>query len=175
MSVKRVLRLASAYRWPLYLGGILMLSVCAQGVMVYFATRADAPRAEPDYYGRALRWDVDQAVREASVELGWRVTFEVPGGVQYLAGMARPIDVTVVDVGGAAVSGLVGEVVAVRPADTRLNAKAQLTELPHARGRYRGLIRLDASGLWELNLDVRQEGLRFVHSARVMVAGEGEG
>ena len=174
MGTRRVFGLLSQYRWPLYLGGILMLSVTAQGVMVYFATRPNAPRVEPDYYGRALRWDADQAVRAASAHLGWRVTFDVPGGVQYVAGMARPVDVSILDADGTAVSGLVGDVIAVRPADTRLNARAPLTELPHAPGRYRGLLRLGAPGLWQLNVDAAKQGLRFVHTARVTVAGEGE-
>jgi nitrogen fixation protein FixH len=82
--------------------------------------------------------------------------------------MLRPVDVQVADRDGRPVTGLSGHLVAVRPADTRLNQRGELVALPYA-GRYRTLMRLDAAGAWELRLDVRQHAMRFVHAARFTV------
>lgn len=159
-----------ASRWPLFLTGILMMSVTAYGVLAYLATRPNAPRPLAGFYERSLRWDEDSAVLGASEQLGWQVRFDVPRGEQYLAGMPRPVDVMVTARDGRAVTGLSGELVAVRPSDQRLNSRGKLYELPHAPGSYRALLHLDAPGIWELGLDAKKDGARFVHRSRVSVA-----
>lgn len=169
------IRLASTYRWPLFLGGLLGLSIVAQGVMVYFATRPAAPRAERAYYERSLAWDADQATRAASDQLGWRVEIGVPAGPEYLPGTKRPIDLEIRDRDGQPVSELVGELVAARPSDGRLSGRGALTEMPHTPGTYRALVSLGAPGLWELSVDARRGRLRYVHTERVSVAVTGWG
>jgi nitrogen fixation protein FixH len=165
--------LFSKYRWPLYLGGLLGMSIIAQGVLVYVATRPDAPRPVKDYYQRSLAWDVDQAVEDASRQLGWTVRYEVPSGPQYTPGMPRPVDVHVRDADGAPVTGLAGSVFAARPADGRMDRSGELTALPHAPGRYRTLLPFARGGLWELRLDARADRMRFVHRARVTITQAG--
>ncbi len=162
----------SAYRWPLILGGLLGMSICAQGVLVFVATRPDAPRPIKDYYERSLSWDADAAVLAASRDLGWRVSFELPADTPHTPGMPRPVDVHVKDRDGAPLAGLSGDFQALRPADARHNQAGSLTALPHLPGTYRTLVRLDADGLWEFRLDTRREGLRFVHIERVEVSGK---
>lgn len=157
----------SEHRWPAFIVAILGMSITAQAILVYFATRPDAPRPEKDFYDRSLAWDEDQAVVEASRQLGWRVAIDVPTGVEYVAGMAQPVDIQVADRGGAPVTGLAGRIAAIRPADTRLSNGAVLSELLYAPGRYRALLRFPAEGLWEIGLDASQGSLRFVHRARV--------
>ncbi|MBW2528384.1 MAG: FixH family protein [Deltaproteobacteria bacterium] len=166
----KILKLFRAYRWPLFLMSFLVMSVTAQGVLVYVATRPDVPQPLDDYYERSQQWDRDSALRSASKQLGWKVTFQVPRGEQYLPGMPRPVDVEVRGQDGQAVTGLSGELVALRPSDQRLNARGTLTELPHAPGHYRTLVPLAAPGIWELNVDARRGGVRFVHSQRVSIA-----
>jgi len=169
MSLRRFI---SAYRWPIFIVGLLLMSITAQGVLVYVATRPSAPRPIVDYYQRSLEWDADAALQAASRELGWSVNIDVPAGGQYAVSARRPVDVTVRDRTGQPVSGLEGRLVAVRPADTRLNGASELTELPHEPGRYRTLARLPAPGLWELSLDAQLGEARFVHVARVSVDPE---
>jgi hypothetical protein len=164
----------SHYRWPLYLMGLLVLAISAQAVLVYFATRPDAPRPIKDYYRKSMEWDVESAVQEASNRLEWAVTVDIPSGQQYEGDMARPVDVQVKDRGGLPVSGLKGDLVALRPADTRMNTRGGLTELPHAPGTYRTLLRLPAPGFWEIAIDARQESLRFVHKVRIEIPADGE-
>lgn len=168
----RLLRTLSDYRWPIFIGGHLTMSVVACGVLVYVATRPDAPRPIQDYYEAARAWDADGALEAASRDLGWTVRYELPAGVPHVPGMLRPVDVTVVDREGRPVAGLAGQLVAVRPSDARLTQRGALVALPAAAGGYRTLVRLDEPGAWELHLDARQQTMRFVHAARVVVPAD---
>lgn len=162
-------RLVSEYRWPIYIGGHLTMSVVACGVLVWVATRPDAPRPIQGYYEAAEAWDADEAVLDASRELGWTVRYELPVGVPHYPGMPRPVDVTVVDRDGQPVADLAGTLVVVRPADSRLTQRGDLVALPTARGSYRTLVRIDEPGMWEFHIDTHQRAMHFVHAARVSV------
>lgn len=165
----KLLRLVSEYRWPIYIGGHLTMSVVACGVLVWVATRPDSPRPIQGYYETAQSWDVDEAVAEASERLGWTVRYDLPDGIPLTPGMPRPVDVTVIDRAGQPVAGLSGTLIAARPSDQRLNQHGSLVALPGASGRYRTLIRVDAPGAWDFRLDARQHSLRFVHAARLSI------
>lgn len=166
----KLLRLISEYRWPIFFGGLLTMSVVSSGVIAYVATRPDAPRPMKDYYQQAQRWDATEAVVESSRQLGWTVRYELPTDVPHFAGMPRPLDVRVADRDGKPVAGLSGRLFAIRSSDTRLNQTGDLVALPQAPGTYRTLVRIDAPGLWEMRLDVAQQGTRFVHTAELNVA-----
>ena len=165
----KLLRLVSEYRWPIYLGSLLGMSVVACGILVWVATRPDAPRPIKGYYEASRAWDADEAVEEASRQLGWTVRYELPGGIPHYAGMPRPVDVRVADRDGKPVTGLAGRLFAIRPSDTRLNQTGELVELPQEAGSYRTLVRIDEPGIWEVRIDARQQALRFVHAARLSV------
>ncbi len=166
----KFLRLVSEYRWPIYIGGHLTMSVVACGVLVWVATRPDSPRPIHGYYETAQSWDADEAVADASQKLGWTVRYELPEGIPLTPGMPRPVDVTVVDREGQPVSGLSGTLIAIRPSDQRLNQHGDLVAMPGAPGRYRTLIRVDAPGTWDVRLDAMQQSLHFVHAARLRSA-----
>jgi nitrogen fixation protein FixH len=168
----KLFRLISEYRWPIYLGGLLTMSVVACGVLVWVATRPDTPRPIKGYYEAARAWDADEAVEQASRQLGWTVRYELPSGVPHLAGMPRPVDVRVADRDGKPVSGLAGRLFAIRPSDTRVDQDGELVEMPQEAGSYRTLVRLDEPGAWDLRIDVKQGTLRFVHAARLAVPAD---
>jgi nitrogen fixation protein FixH len=168
----RVLRAVSEYRWPIYLGSLLAMSVVACGVLVFVATRPDSPRPIKGYYQAAKDWDADEAVEDASRQLGWTVRYELPSGVPHYPGMPRPVDIRVATREGVPVPGLSGRLLALRPSDGRLNQEGALTELPQQPGTYRTLLVLDEPGAWEMRLDARQQALRFVHAVRMMVASD---
>lgn len=165
----KLMRVLSEYRWPIFIGGHLTMSIVASGVLVYVATRPDAPRPIQGYYEAARAWDLDEAVQEESRQLGWTVHYDLPADVPHLPGMPRPVDVLVADRAGQPVSGLVGQLLAVRPADGRLNQRGDLVELPEFAGHYRTLVRVDEPGAWEFRLDTHQRALHFVHAARIDV------
>lgn len=162
--------LLSAYRWPLYLSGLLGMSMVAYAVLVYVATRPGTPRPIAGFYEASQVWDADEAVEAASRQLGWNVRYDLPAGVPHTAGTPRPIDVRVVDREGQGVTGLAGSLFAIRPSDGRLSQSGPLVELPQEAGSYRALLRVDQPGAWEFRIDTRREALRFVHAARLKVA-----
>lgn len=170
----KFLRLVSDYRWPIYIGGHLTMSVVACGVLVWVATRPESPRPIQGYYESAQTWDADEAVEDASRQLGWTVRYELPAGIPHYPGMPRPVDVTVVDRAGQPVVGLAGQLLAIRPSDARLNQRGDLVAVPTEAGSYRTLVRVDQPGAWEFRLDARQQTLRFVHAARLRVAPTAE-
>jgi nitrogen fixation protein FixH len=165
----KVFKVLSDYRWPIFIGGLLSMSIVASGVIVWVATRPDAPRPMKGYYEAARAWDADEAVEAASRQLGWSVSYDLPADVPHYPGMPRPVDVRVADRDGKPVAGLSGRLFAIRPSDTRLNQSGELVALPQTPGRYRTLVVVDAPGAWELRIDARQEALRFVHAARLTV------
>lgn len=162
-------QLVSEYRWPIYLGGLLAMSVIACGVLVWVATRPDSPRPIKGYYEAARQWDADEAVEQASRDLGWTVRYDLPADVPHFAGMPRPVDVHVADREGRPVAGLSGHFFAIRPSDTRLNQSGALVEIPQQPGSYRTLVQVDEAGAWDFRIDARQGPLRFVHAARLDV------
>jgi nitrogen fixation protein FixH len=165
------LRTLSEYRWPIYLGGLLAMTIGASGVLVWVATRPSSPRPIKGYYEAARAWDVEAAIAAASRQLGWTVRYELPSDVPHYRGMPRPVDVRVADRDGKPVSGLAGKLFAIRPSDARLNQSGDLTELPQQPGSYRTLVLLDEPGAWELRIDAVQQALRFVHTTRLTVPG----
>ena len=164
----KLLRLVSDYRWPIFIGGHLTMSVVACGVLVWVATRPDVPRPIPGYYEAAQTWDADEAADDASRALGWTVRYELPADVPHVPGMPRPIDVTVVDRQGQPVTGLSGRVLVANPVDSE-RSLGELVAVPTAAGSYRTLLRLDQPGAWDVRLDARYEAMRFVHAARLQV------
>lgn len=168
--MRRLLRFVAENRWPLYLSGLLAMAIGAYAVLIYVATRPSAPRPVPRFYETALRWDADEAVAEASRQLGWTVTYEIPAGVPHVAGTPRPVDVRVVDRDGKGVALLEGRLLVARPSDQRLSQSATLVGLPQEPGRYRALVVVDLPGAWEFGVDAKQGELRFVHAARVELA-----
>jgi hypothetical protein len=165
----KLVRLVCDYRWPIYIGALLTMPIVACGALVYVATRPDTPTPIEGYYRAAQEWDASEAIEDASRQLGWTVSYELPGDVPVFRGMPRPIDVAVADRDGRPVTGLSGDLVAIRPSDTRLDQRAALVEMPTRAGHYRTLVRLDEPGAWEIRLDTRQRALRFVHAARLTV------
>jgi hypothetical protein len=168
----KILRIISAYRWPIYLGGLLTMSVVSSAVLVYVATRPNAPRPIKGYYEAARAWDADEAVAEASRQIGWTVRYDLPSDVPHFAGMPRPVDVHVLDRDGKPVAGLTGRLFAFRSSDARLNQTGALTELPQRPGSYRTLVVIDVPGAWELRIDAKQQALRFVHATQFTVEAD---
>ena len=83
----KLLKVISEYRWPIYLGGLLAMTICASGVLVWVATRPDSPRPIKGYYEAARAWDASEAVADASRQLGWTVRYELPSDVPHYRGM----------------------------------------------------------------------------------------
>ena len=147
------------------------MSVVACGVLVWVATRPDAPRPIQGYYEAARAWDADEAVEDASRQLGWTRPLRAAGRRPALS-RACPArsTCTVADRDGKPVTGLTGHLFAIRPSDTRLNRDGELIgdarSTPAATARW---CCVDEPGAWEFRIDTTQQALRFVHAARMDV------
>ena len=128
-------RLVSDYRWPIYIGGHLTMSIVACGARVV-ATRPGRAASDRGLLRSCRIVDVDETVQDASRQLGWTVRYELPG-VPHYPGMPQPVDVSVVDRDGKPVDGLAGQLMAIRPSDGRLNQRGNLVAIPSTPGGYR--------------------------------------
>ena len=140
----RFLRTVSEYRWPIYLGGLLAMSIVACGVIVWVATRPDSPRPIKGYYEAARAWDADEAVAAASRQLGWSVRYELPSDVPHYRRHAAP---------GGRAGGRPRREAGVGPGRAPVRdplrrhapqSVGSLTELPQQPGSYRTLVVIDA-------------------------------
>jgi nitrogen fixation protein FixH len=117
--------------WPIALGGVLAITIVANAVLFWVATRGEGPAVERDYYRRAVRWDSTLAEQQRSAALGWRVTATLspPGGA------VAWLTVAVSDAAGAPVEGARARVEGFAVAHQSLQLDAPLREVrPGAYG-----------------------------------------
>jgi nitrogen fixation protein FixH len=167
-----ILKTISKNRWQFYVLGIMVMTLSAQAVIVYVATRPSAGRPFSNYYQRSLNWDADGAIAAASQALGWTVAVDVPRGAELAYSELRPVDLVVKDRDGKPVTGLDGRVLTSRAADVKAGGAATLVALPQEPGRYRALARLASPGLWDLGLDAHLGMQRFIYRTRIDVPRE---
>ena len=147
--------------WPWFVTAALAFTVVVNVVMILAATSdANGSVVEPDYYRKAVAWDLTMARAAESAKLGWRtsVVFERP-----TRDSARlVVEVTGPDsqpVRGARFNAeLIHNIDAARP------LRAVLTE--SRAGRYEALVPVRRAGMWEVRLQARRDGERFVTSQR---------
>ncbi|MGE0556130.1 MAG: FixH family protein [Gemmatimonadales bacterium] len=135
--------------WPIALAGVLGLTVVANGVLVYQATRAGPAATEPDYYQRALDWDSTMAQARVNLELGWRVSGRLTGDGR--------VELAVSDRDGApiALARIDGEGFALAGGDAY-----RLSLAPIGDGNYEGRLGDRRAGLHEIRLTIRTDDHR---------------
>ena len=147
--------------WPWFVAFLLAATAAAQGIMLYAATHDPTFSIEPDYYRKAVAWDSTMARERSSAALGWRsVVAMVPAG-----GDTATLQVTIVDRAGVPVMGANAAAVLVNNLDGDAHVTVSLAE--SAAGSYSAALRKPRRGLWEVRLDVRRGGDRFMSTIRV--------
>ncbi|MEZ6187713.1 MAG: FixH family protein [Planctomycetota bacterium] len=147
-----------AWRWPLFLVGLLAMCVLTQTVLIVVAVSDPRQHVEPDYYQKGLAWDAHVAEAQASAALGWTIACSldaVPGG-------ARILNVDARDASGAPLAGAEVTCEARHRADLDHPLESTLSETEP--GRYAGAFAMRRVGVWELSLTVVRGGERFVSS-----------
>lgn len=147
---------AKAWRWPLFLVGLLVMGVITQVVLIVVAVSDPRQHVEADYYAKALAWDAQLAEERASADLGWTVGWTL----RPVATGARILELDVRDAGGGALAG----------ADVRCRARhrAALHQVltadcsETAPGIYAGAFSMRREGFWELALEVVRGEQRYV-------------
>ena len=83
-------------RWPIIIAALLVAHTALMITFVAIATRDPNFSVDPDYYGKAIRWDQQQARQRASDLLGWQADLMIEGPqrqpiLTLTDGMGRPI------------------------------------------------------------------------------------
>lgn len=67
----------AAWRWGGFVVGLLSLQVAGGIFAIMLATGDESVAVVPDYHQKALQWDQEMAVQEASRQLGWTFDLQV--------------------------------------------------------------------------------------------------
>ncbi len=147
--------------------GLLAMNFTIVGTTVTLATSDSHFAVEPDYYQRAVDWDLSQAELGASAALGWRATIDA-ADARSATGM-RTVTVRVVDRRGAPIAGASVDAVVFHHGHAANRLHASLIE--RGPGVYQGEVGLLDGGVHEVRLAVNRGAERFVASFRQDWAG----
>ena len=161
---RQVANRRAAWCWGSFVVGLLTLQVTGGVIAIVLAGSDQSVAVVPDYYQKALKWDEEVAIRAASDRLGWVAQMNQTDGEQGLAGL----EVRLRNESGQLVKFDTGTLEIyrhVRAGDVRRVALPAASE---------GAIQLDncfdASGLWQISLDVEDAaGNRFVESREINI------
>lgn len=157
----------------LWIAGVVAILGATVGVNLYVLRIASADPSfavEPDYYGKALRWDDELAQRDHNAALGWRV--EPALATTPPAGAT--LNLRLADAGGRP----------VRDASVRVRAFAvaraahvvEATLAAASDGGYSAALPVNRAGLWELRVEAVRGRDRFtsVHRLDVRAGAEAQ-
>lgn len=142
--------------------GLLGMNFAVVGTTIGLASRDKHFAVEPDYYQRAVDWDVSQAEMARSASLGWRVS--VSGAEARSASGARTLTVRIADAQGRVVAGAVVDCVAFHHGDASRRVAVTLVE--RGPGVYQGEVGLLKAGVHDVRLVVQRGDERHVASTR---------
>lgn len=141
---------------PLWLvGGLLCLNFTVVGVTLYLAHSDPTFAVEPDYYGKAIRWDADEAARERATALGWTLEVDAAAGLSS-TGM-RTLTIRLRD----------------RESQPVMGAVVETESFSHrvASRRFAGACVERGPGIYQIDVPFLGEGL---HEVRAAISARGE-
>lgn len=128
---------------------LLLSSQIAVGVVsVYLATRDPSFSVVPDYHEKALNWDEVVQTRQASSQLGWRVTITLSAASDQLG--ERSIIVSVRNKSGDPVNDLRVDVIAYHHARASESVQGDMRFL--GDGQYVIQLPMERDGMWEIEI-----------------------
>jgi nitrogen fixation protein FixH len=137
-----------------------VLTVAANIYVMVRANDDPSVAITKDYYQRAVRFDADQALRQRSERLGWRVTLSA---ARTSAGEAT-VTAVLVDSTGAPVRGAIVRIAA--HAVARSNDVFTAAAIPSG-DRYLAVVPVNRGGLWDMDVEAVRGGERFVATQRL--------
>ena len=143
--------------WPLFIVGLLSMSVATVTITVGAARSDGGPQVIDDYYQKAVNWDEATALQAASDALGWEAEVVILPAIEAV----RPVEITLRDREGQPIAGAQGTVRAFRPHRARAVAEHPLVAVPKTPGLYRQAFSIEQAGLWDFEIIATQDSLRF--------------
>ena len=147
--------------WPIGVAAILATTVAANAALYYVANDDPSVAIEPDYYRKAVDWDITMAQEAHNVTLGWRLA---PALDPYTARDGARLHVSLRDSAGGFIPGARIRVSALYLA--RANTIYD-TLLAESGGEYSGHLPVHHRGQWELRFDVTRGDDHFTARTRV--------
>ncbi len=148
--------------WPLFITGLLLLSI-GMGVSAVLAARSDGgAQTVPDYYTRALHYDETLHADAQSAATGWQVTLDAGAEI----GGLRTLAFRLVDDAGAPVADAEGEIRIRRP--SKIGVVARVPFHATADGYAVGVPAM-TPGLWDVTVVARRGTTVFETTQRVEV------
>jgi nitrogen fixation protein FixH len=138
--------------WAGVIVGLLSLQVALCVVGVTLAVRGKGVVVESDYYTKALHWDQQKALLQASRDLGWNVGLDV--GPTATTRGDRAVVITLVDRAGTPIDDAGVELAYFHHAAPRDLRQAPLKAT--GGGAYLASIPLERAGHWEFRLTIRR-------------------
>lgn len=150
--------------WALVPVGILGAGLSGLLALASIASKDPGFALEPNYYGKAVGWEGQQAQWADNQRLGWSV--ELATGSDGSSIVAR------VELGdGTALSN--ADVRAEVFANARAADRREIVFAERAAGSYEAKLPAGHGGLWEIRITIRRNGERFTHVDRVDLPGAG--
>lgn len=146
-----------AWRWPVAIVGLLCVHAVAMVTVVFMATRDPSFSVEPNSYRKAVDWDISQARRRASEQLGWSAQIQVSPTADTIG--RRQLSCRLTDKQGVAVVAATVQVEwfhHARAADRR-----RVTLEPEPDGSYSALLPMKRNGTWEFRITARRGSSLF--------------
>ncbi len=155
-------RRSRGWLWPTAVAVILIASMASNIGVMMVANSDPAFAVEPDYYGKAVRWDDQMAQDRTNLALGWQVS----GGLS-LSRDAEVGRLTVVlqDSSGLPLEGATVSAEAMHNA--RSADRREVALVPMRPGVYWAPIDAKRPGQWEIRVSAIRGEAHFTHSLRV--------
>lgn len=153
-------------QWPIGVAAVLAITV---GANIYVMVRAnDDPSVAvaKDYYQRAVRFDADQALRQRSERLGWRLSLEAVR----ISATEATVTAVLADSTGAPVHGAIVRLAA--HAVARSNDVFTATAAA-AGDKYLAALPVNRGGLWDVDVEAVRGSERFVATQRLNLCCDG--
>jgi nitrogen fixation protein FixH len=147
-------------QWPIGVVAVLVLTVAANIYVMVRANDDPSVAIAPDYYQRAVRFDADQALRQRSARLGWRVALEAAR----TSATEATVTAVLVDSTGEPIRGAIVRIAAHAVARSNDVFTATATA---AGDKYLVVLPVNRGGLWEMNVEAVRGSERFVATQRL--------
>lgn len=155
-------------RWGWIVVVALAVHFTGMVVAIVVATSDKNFSVEPDYYRRAVAWDTEKALRQASAASGWKLGI-VPEPRAARNG-DRVVAVSLVDRGGRGIGGAVVELRFFHHAHSR---ERKVVELQlGSDGTVLARLPMPHEGWWSFESRARRGDTEFVSSDRLFVVNE---
>jgi nitrogen fixation protein FixH len=151
--------------WAFLPVGLLAAMVTGLGWLASIAIDDPGFALEPDYYNKAVHYDLELEQARKNQRLGWQARVSLAPARDARAPTA--VAVTLTDASGAALRS--GRVELAAFYNARASNRHQLLLSDEGTGVYRGSLPSPHPGLWEFRVVADVDGTRFTSTSRLQV------